>query len=63
MKLRPGARTMEMISGKLSICMLNTKALWAIVRSTNALTEQFANELTWAKEELKRRGEMPTNAD
>jgi hypothetical protein len=30
--------------------------LWAVVRSTNAMTEMFANELTWAKAELRHRG-------
>lgn len=33
-----------------------TNDLWAIVRSTESMTERFANKLTWAKEELKRRG-------
>lgn len=35
---------------------LETRSLWAILRSTNAMTERFANELTWAKTELRRRG-------
>jgi hypothetical protein len=35
---------------------LTTRELWAIVRSTNGMTERFANELTWAKAELRRRG-------
>jgi hypothetical protein len=35
---------------------LPTPDLWAILRSTNPLTERFANELTWAKAELMRRG-------
>lgn len=35
---------------------LSTDELWAIVRSTKALSERFCNELTWAKEELRRRG-------
>jgi hypothetical protein len=38
------------------IAALNTRALWAILRSTNPLTERFANELSWAKAELRRRG-------
>ena len=41
---------------KEAIQSLNTRALWAILRSTNAMTERFANELTWAKAELRRRG-------
>jgi len=41
---------------KDQIVALDTKSLWAILRSTNAMTERFANELTWAKEELRRRG-------
>jgi hypothetical protein len=35
---------------------LPTRALWAIVRSTHAMSERFANQLTWAKAELMRRG-------
>lgn len=35
---------------------LPTHQLWSILKSTNALTEKFANELTWAKAELRRRG-------
>lgn len=35
---------------------LDTEALWAIIRSTNSMTTRFANELTWTKAELKRRG-------
>lgn len=38
------------------IITLPTRDLWAIVRSTNVLTERFCNELTWAKAELRRRG-------
>lgn len=38
------------------IVAFETETLWAIVRSTNAMTERFANELTWAKAELRRRG-------
>jgi hypothetical protein len=38
------------------IATLETSALWAILRSTNPMTERFANELTWAKAELIRRG-------
>jgi hypothetical protein len=38
------------------ISSLPTRSLWAILRSTNALTEKFCNELTWAKAELRRRG-------
>lgn len=41
---------------KDQIVSLNTDDLWAIIRSTNAMTERFANELTWAKAELRRRG-------
>lgn len=41
---------------KEQIITLPTKTLWAIVRSTNAMTERFCNELTWAKAELRRRG-------
>lgn len=41
---------------KQAIQSLPTTQLWAIVRSTNSLTTKFANELTWAKEELRRRG-------
>lgn len=41
---------------KQQIVSLTTKELWAILRSTNALSEKFANELTWTKEELRRRG-------
>jgi len=38
------------------IMSLTTEELWAVVRSTNSMTERFANELTWAKAELRRRG-------
>lgn len=41
---------------KDQIVSLDTDALWSILRSTNAMTERFANELTWAKAELRRRG-------
>lgn len=41
---------------KEAIQSLETAKLWAILRSTNAMTEKFANELTWAKAELRRRG-------
>lgn len=41
---------------KEAITSLPTKSLWAILRSTNSLTERFCNELTWAKAELRRRG-------
>lgn len=41
---------------KEQIVSLTTDDLWAILRSTNPLTERFANELTWAKAELRRRG-------
>jgi hypothetical protein len=41
---------------KARIVALDTKSLWAILRSTNAMTERFASELTWAKAELRRRG-------
>ena len=43
---------------KEQIQSLPSENLWAIVRSTNSMTEKFANELTWAKEELTRRGEL-----
>ena len=38
------------------IVSMETPALWAILRSTNSLTERFCNQLTWAKSELRRRG-------
>lgn len=38
------------------IVSLDTDVLWAILRSTHAMTERFANELTWTKAELRRRG-------
>lgn len=38
------------------IVSLETERLWEIVRSTNAMTERFANALVWAKAELRRRG-------
>lgn len=41
---------------KDQIVALSTKQLWAILRSTNSMTQRFANELTWAKAELRRRG-------
>lgn len=41
---------------KDQIVSLDTKTLWAILRSTNSMTERFSNELTWAKAELRRRG-------
>lgn len=41
---------------KTEITALSTRQLWAILRSTNAMTVRFANELTWAKAELRRRG-------
>ncbi len=41
---------------KERIIALDTKSLWSIIRSTNMMTERFANELTWAKAELRRRG-------
>ncbi len=41
---------------KQAIVSLETPTLWAIIRSTNSMTERFANELTWAKAELRRRG-------
>jgi hypothetical protein len=41
---------------KDAIVSLETGRLWAILRSTSPLTERFANELTWAKAELMRRG-------
>jgi hypothetical protein len=39
-----------------AIVTLQDHELWAILRSTNALSEKFCNELTWAKDELRRRG-------
>ena len=39
-----------------AIVTLDTKTLWSILCSGNALTERFCNELTWAKAELRRRG-------
>jgi hypothetical protein len=41
---------------KEDIQALPTRTLWAILRSTNAMTERFCNELTWAKAELRRCG-------
>lgn len=41
---------------KEQIVSLDTKSLWAILRSTNSMTERFCNELTYAKAELRRRG-------
>lgn len=41
---------------------LEDGALWAVLRSTNPMTERFANELTWAKAELKRRRLLPEKA-
>ena len=41
---------------KQQVQTLTTRELWAIIRSTNSMTERFANELTWAKAELRRRG-------
>lgn len=41
---------------KEDIQSLPTYSLWAILRSTNAMIERFANQLTWAKAELRRRG-------
>jgi hypothetical protein len=38
------------------IVSLPTRQLWAILRSTNSMSEKFCNELTWAKAELRRRG-------
>ena len=49
--------TEEFIQAKERIVSLDTRSLWAILRSTNAMTEKFANELTWAKAELRRRGQ------
>jgi hypothetical protein len=46
----------EPLMTREAIQNLPTAALWAIVRSTNSLTERFCNELTWAKAELRRRG-------
>jgi hypothetical protein len=41
---------------KNEIVVLPTEDLWAILRSTSAMTERFCNELCWAKAELRRRG-------
>lgn len=41
---------------RAAIVTLDTKTLWSILCSGNALTERFCNELTWAKAELRRRG-------
>jgi hypothetical protein len=49
-------QTADFIAIKDRIAALDTKSLWAILRSANAMTERFANELTWAKAELRRRG-------
>jgi hypothetical protein len=49
-------RTNEFKMLKEQITCLPTTRLWAILRSTNALTERFCNELCWAKQELRRRG-------
>jgi hypothetical protein len=48
--------TQEFIEIKERIASLPTKQLWAILRSTNSLTERFCNELCYAKQELRRRG-------
>lgn len=34
----------------------STKTLFDILRTTNCMTEQSCNEITWAKAELRRRG-------
>lgn len=44
------------MSTKDQIVALATRELWGILKSKNAMTENFANELTWAKAELRRRG-------
>jgi hypothetical protein len=49
-------QTAEFIEAREKIVALQTRQLWAILRSTNSMTERFANELTWAKSELRRRG-------
>lgn len=38
------------------IASLRTDQLWAILRSTNSMTVKFADELTWTRAELRRRG-------
>lgn len=47
---------------RIEIQSLEDQALLAILRSTNPMTERFANELTWTKAELKRRRLLPENA-
>ncbi len=47
----------EFTEAKTRIVSLPTAGLWAILRSTSPLSERFCNELTWAKAELRRRGE------
>lgn len=41
---------------KADIHALSEDKLWSILRSTNSMTERFANELTWAKEALRKLG-------
>jgi hypothetical protein len=48
--------TREFIEIKERIVSMPTESLWAILRSTNSLSERFANELSYAKQELRRRG-------
>lgn len=47
---------------RAEIQALQDRELFAILRSTNPLSERFANELTWAKAELRRRRLLPDNA-
>lgn len=42
--------------GREQIVSMETDDLWAILRSTNHMSEMFANQLCWAKAELRRRG-------
>jgi hypothetical protein len=48
--------TQEFNAIKDRIACLTTRELWAILRSTNSLSERFCYQLTWAKVELRRRG-------
>ena len=41
---------------KEEIVAMRDSDLWHVVRYTVGLTEQHCNKLTWAKEELRRRG-------
>lgn len=50
-----GGRQMTNLT-KIQVQTLSTRELWAILRSTNPMSERFCNELCWTKEELRRRG-------